>query len=182
MIHRAPFGSMERFIAVLIEHCAGKFPLWLAPEQVAILPISEKYNTYAKNILHLLNNNYDIRGFIDDRNEKTGRKIRDAEMIKIPFMLIVGEEEENAKLVSVRKQGEGDLGVFSLEEFDYKKFLYGQKKRQKENLAKTAKIVLKELRFGPNTDDHDFNFKLKHAINFLQGGARLKAFVHFKGR
>lgn len=116
MIHRAPFGSMERFIAVLIEHCAGKFPIWLAPEQVAVLPISDKYNEYAKNVLKKLNN-YDIRSFVDDRNEKTGKKIRDTEILKIPFMLIVGEKEMNAKSVSVRKQGEGDLGTFSIEEF-----------------------------------------------------------------
>ena len=116
MIHRAPFGSMERFVAVLIEHCAGKFPLWLTPDQFAVLPISEKYNSYAKNVLGLLNN-YDLRGFVDDRNEKTGKKIRDTEILKIPFMLIVGEKEDNDKSVSVRKQGEGDLGTFSIEEF-----------------------------------------------------------------
>jgi threonyl-tRNA synthetase len=116
MIHRAPFGSMERFVAVLIEHCAGKFPLWLTPEQAIILPISEKYNNYAKKVLNLLNN-YDIRALIDDRNEKTGRKIRDAELNKIPYMLIVGEKEENDGMVSVRKQGEGDLGAFTIEDF-----------------------------------------------------------------
>ncbi len=116
MIHRAPFGSLERFVAVLIEHCAGKFPLWLTPEQAIILPISEKYNKYAEKVLHLLKN-YDIRALIDDRSEKTGRKIRDAELRKIPFMLIVGEKEENDNSISVRKQGAGDLGVFQIEKF-----------------------------------------------------------------
>lgn len=116
MIHRAPFGSMERFVAVLIEHCAGKFPLWLTPEQVAILPISEKYNDYAKKLLGLLEN-YDIRGLIDDRNEKIGKKIRDTELKKIPYMVVVGEKEEAENKVAVRRQGEGDLGSFSIEEF-----------------------------------------------------------------
>lgn len=116
MIHRAPFGSLERFIAVLIEHCAGKFPLWLTPEQIAILPISEKYNDYAKKVLELLKN-YDIRGLVDDRNEKIGKKIRDTELKKVPYMLIVGEKEEAENQVSVRKQGEGDLGSFSIEDF-----------------------------------------------------------------
>jgi threonyl-tRNA synthetase len=116
MIHRAPFGSLERFIAVLIEHCAGKFPLWLTPEQISILPISEKYNDYAKKVLELLKN-YDIRGLVDDRNEKIGKKIRDTELQKVPYMLIVGEKEEAENMVSVRKQGEGDLGSFSLEDF-----------------------------------------------------------------
>lgn len=116
MIHRAPFGSMERFVAVLVEHCAGKFPLWLAPEQVIILPISEKYQKYAEKVSQFLKNS-DIRALIDDRSEKTGRKIRDAEMRKIPFMLIVGEKEEAEGTVSVRKQSEGDLGSFTLEAF-----------------------------------------------------------------
>jgi threonyl-tRNA synthetase len=116
MIHRAPFGSLERFVAVLIEHCAGKFPLWLTPEQIAILPISEKYNDYAKKVLELLKN-YDIRGLVDDRNEKIGKKIRDTELKKVPYMLIVGEKEEEENKVSVRKQGDGDLGNFSIEEF-----------------------------------------------------------------
>jgi threonyl-tRNA synthetase len=116
MIHRAPFGSLERFIAVLIEHCAGKFPLWLTPEQIAILPISEKYNDYAKKVLELLKN-YDIRGLVDDRNEKIGKKIRDTELKKVPYMLIVGEKEEADQQVSVRKQAEGDLGSFSIEDF-----------------------------------------------------------------
>ena len=116
MIHRAPFGSMERFIAVLLEHTAGKFPLWLTPEQVIILPISDKYQKYAENVLCLLENS-EIRALIDSRNEKTGRKIRDAELNKIPFMLIVGEQEEKGGLVSVRKQGEGDMGTLTINEF-----------------------------------------------------------------
>jgi threonyl-tRNA synthetase len=116
MIHRAPFGSLERFVAVLLEHCAGNFPLWLTPEQFAILPISEKYNDHAKNVLELLKN-YDIRGLVDDRNEKIGKKIRDTELQKIPFMLIVGEKEVEQNKVSVRKHGQGDLGSFTIEEF-----------------------------------------------------------------
>ena len=116
MIHRAPFGSMERFVAVLIEHTAGKFPLWLTPEQAVILPVSEKYNEYAKKVLNLLNN-YDIRSSVDDRNEKIGRKIRDNELKRIPFMLIVGEKEEAENSVSVRKQGDGDKGTYKIEDF-----------------------------------------------------------------
>jgi threonyl-tRNA synthetase len=116
MIHRAPFGSLERFVAVLIEHCAGNFPLWLSPDQYIILPISEKYADYAKTISDSLNN-YDIRGLIDNRDEKIGKKIRDAEVKKIPFMLIVGEKEQENGQVSVRKHGEGDLGSLSLDEF-----------------------------------------------------------------
>ncbi|PCI94585.1 MAG: threonine--tRNA ligase [Flavobacteriales bacterium] len=116
MIHRAPFGSMERFVAVLIEHCAGNFPLWLTPDQVAILPISEKYNESCKNILNSLNN-YDIRGFVDERNEKIGRKIRDAEVKKVPFMLIIGEKEIESNSLAVRKHGEGDIGEFTEKEF-----------------------------------------------------------------
>lgn len=116
MIHRAPFGSLERFIAVLIEHTSGKFPLWLNPDQFIVLPISEKYNDYAQEILNLLKN-YDIRGLVDERNEKIGKKIRDAELNKIPYMLIVGEQEANDRKVAVRRQGEGDLGVFSIDEF-----------------------------------------------------------------
>ena len=116
MIHRAPFGSMERFIAILLEHTGGNFPLWLTPEQVIILPISEKYQKYTEKVLHLLENS-EIRALVDDRNEKTGRKIRDAEVSKIPFMVIVGEKEENEGTVSVRKHGEGDLGTFTIEEF-----------------------------------------------------------------
>ena len=116
MIHRAPFGSMERFIAILLENTAGDFPLWLAPDQFIILPISEKYADYAKKVSQLLEN-HDISGLIDDRNEKTGKKIRDAEIKKYPFMLIVGENEENAGTVSVRRRGEGDLGTMSIEDF-----------------------------------------------------------------
>ena len=116
MIHRAPFGSLERFIALLIEHTAGKFPLWLSPEQFIILPVSQQYNDYAKEVLKLLKN-YDIRGLVDGRAEKVGRKIRDAELKKIPFMLIIGEKEAQEKTVSVRQQGKGDLGVFSLDKF-----------------------------------------------------------------
>ncbi len=116
MIHRAPFGSMERFVAVLLEHCAGKFPLWLTPDQVAILPVSEKYNDYAKKLSGLLKN-YDLRALVDERNEKVGRKIRDTELMKVPYMLIVGEKEMESGNLSVRKQGEGDIGTFSVEEF-----------------------------------------------------------------
>ncbi len=116
MIHRAPFGSLERFVAVLIEHCAGNFPLWLTPEQYTILPISEKYEDYAKKLSESLKK-HDIRGLIDLRDEKIGRKIRDAEVKKIPYMLIVGEKEAAEDMVSVRKHGEGDLGSMSLEEF-----------------------------------------------------------------
>ena len=116
MIHRAPFGSMERFIAILIENTAGDFPLWLSPEQFIILPISEKYVDYAKKVSQLLEN-HDISGLIDDRNEKTGKKIRDAELKKLPFMLVVGENEENEGTISVRRRGEGDLGAMKLEDF-----------------------------------------------------------------
>lgn len=116
MIHRAPFGSMERFVAVLIEHTAGKFPLWLTPEQVVILPISEKYNDYAQKVSESLNNS-DIRAIIDERNEKIGRKIRDNELKRIPYLLIVGEKEMEENTVSVRRQGEGDKGTMQLDEF-----------------------------------------------------------------
>lgn len=116
MIHRAPFGSLERFVAVLIEHCAGNFPLWLAPDQVAVLPISERFNDYADMVFQKLKAE-DIRGIFDDRDEKIGRKIRDAETKKIPFMLIVGEKEAAENMVSVRKHGQGDQGAVSLDEF-----------------------------------------------------------------
>lgn len=116
MIHRAPFGSMERFVAVLLEHCAGKFPLWLIPDQAMIIPISEKFINYSKKVLNLLNN-YEIRTLIDERNEKTGKKIRDAELQRIPYMLVVGEKEEAEGTVSVRKQGQGDMGSFKIEDF-----------------------------------------------------------------
>lgn len=116
MIHRAPFGSMERFIAVLIEHCAGKFPLWLAPTQVSILPISDKFIPYSQEVMKLLQQ-ADIRAEVDDRNEKIGKKIRDTELNKVPLMLIIGEKEMNEGKVSVRRQGKGDLGAQSVEEF-----------------------------------------------------------------
>jgi threonyl-tRNA synthetase len=116
MIHRAPFGSLERFIAVLIEHCAGNFPLWLAPDQIAVLPISERFNDYAKVVFDKLKEQ-DIRGLLDDRDEKVGRKIRDAETKKIPYMLIVGEREASEGLVAVRKHGQGDQGSINLDEF-----------------------------------------------------------------
>ncbi|MCA6074601.1 threonine--tRNA ligase [Fulvivirga sedimenti] len=116
MIHRAPFGSMERFIAVLIEHCAGNFPLWLAPDQIAVLPISEKYQAYAEKVFQELSE-ADIRGFLDNRDEKIGRKIRDAEVSKVPFMLILGEKEQETGTVSIRRHGQGDVGGMALDEF-----------------------------------------------------------------
>jgi threonyl-tRNA synthetase len=116
MIHRAPFGSMERFVAVLIEHTAGKFPLWLTPEQVVVMPISEKFNDYARKVSNILNIS-DIRTVVDDRNEKIGRKIRDNELKRIPYLLIVGEKEADSNSVSVRRQGEGDKGTMSIEQF-----------------------------------------------------------------
>ena len=116
MIHRAPFGSMERFVAVLIEHTGGKFPLWLTPDQAVVLPVSEKYNDYAKKVCELLNN-YDIRASIDDRNETIGKKIRENELKRIPFLLIVGEKEADSNLVSVRRQGQGDQGQMNVEDF-----------------------------------------------------------------
>lgn len=116
MIHRAPFGSLERFLGVLTEHTAGKFPLWLTPDQIAILPISERFSGYCHRILDELSA-VDIRGFVDDRNETIGKKIRDTELKKIPFMLVIGEKEAEAHMVSVRKQGEGDLGQMPVAEF-----------------------------------------------------------------
>jgi len=116
MIHRAPFGSMERFIAVLIEHCAGKFPLWLSPVQVKLLPISDKFIPYAEQVLERLKQ-AEIRGEVDDRNEKIGKKIRDTELAKVPLMLVIGEKEMNENKVAVRRQGKGDLGVQSIEDF-----------------------------------------------------------------
>lgn len=116
MIHRAPFGSLERFVAVLIEHTAGKFPLWLTPEQAVVLPVSEKYNEYASKVAKLLKNN-DIRAVIDDRNEKIGKKIRDNELKRIPYLLVVGEREATDNTLSVRRQGGGDQGVMTIEEF-----------------------------------------------------------------
>jgi threonyl-tRNA synthetase len=116
MIHRAPFGSMERFTAVLIEHCAGKFPLWLTPEQFAVLPVSDKYIDYAFEVKQQLEAE-DLRGIVDDRNETIGRKIRDNELKRIPYLLIVGEKEVESGAVAVRKQGEGDQGAVSVAEF-----------------------------------------------------------------
>ena len=115
MIHRAPFGSLERFVAVLIEHCAGIFPLWLAPEQAIILPISDKFNDYAKKVSNLLKNS-DIRAAVDERAERAGKKIRDAEMMKIPYMMIIGEKEMTENKVSVRIHGQGDKGMLALDE------------------------------------------------------------------
>lgn len=116
MIHRAPFGSMERFVAVLLENCAGKLPLWLVPTQVKILPISDKYNDYAYEVEKNLKAR-NIRASIDDRSEKIGRKIRDTELAKIPYMLIVGEKEMESRTVGVRKQSAGELGNQDLETF-----------------------------------------------------------------
>jgi threonyl-tRNA synthetase len=117
MIHRAPFGSLERFTALLIEHCAGKFPLWLAPVQVKVLPISDKFMDYAENVLNNLKN-ADIRAEIDDRSEKIGKKIRDTELAKVPFMLVIGEKEVTEQKISVRRQSKGDLGAMTLDEFE----------------------------------------------------------------
>jgi threonyl-tRNA synthetase len=129
MIHRAPFGSMERFVAVLIEHTAGKFPLWLTPDQAVILPISEKYHDYAEKVSKFLKN-YDIRTLIDERSEKIGKKIRDNELKRIPYLLIIGEKEVESGTVSVRRQGEGDRGAMKLEEFAH--FLEAEIKNQLE--------------------------------------------------
>jgi threonyl-tRNA synthetase len=116
MIHRAPFGSMERFVAVLIEHTAGEFPLWLAPDQAVIIPISDKYQEYAEKICQLLKN-YDIRTFIDSRSEKVGKKIRDNELKKIPYLIIVGEKEVTQENISVRRHKKGDLGSMCVDDF-----------------------------------------------------------------
>lgn len=116
MIHRAPFGSMERFVAILIEHCAGNFPLWLTPDQICILTVSEKYNEDAHKLLNVLNN-YDIRGLVDDRNERVGKKIRDTEIKKTPYMIVLGEEEVKTGQLAIRKHGEGDIGKMSVEKF-----------------------------------------------------------------
>jgi threonyl-tRNA synthetase len=131
MIHRAPFGSMERFVAVLIEHTAGKFPLWLTPDQAVILPISEKYHDYAEKVSKFLKN-YDIRTLIDERSEKIGKKIRDNELKRIPYLLIIGEKEQDSGTISVRRQGEGDRGVMSLEEFA--KFMQKEVENQLEGM------------------------------------------------
>jgi threonyl-tRNA synthetase len=116
MIHRAPFGSMERFVAVLLEHTAGKLPLWLSPDQVNIVPVSEKYADYAKKVCNFLNN-CEIRASVDDRNETLGKRIRESELKRIPFLLIVGEKEQENESVSVRRQGGIDLGAMTQEEF-----------------------------------------------------------------
>jgi len=131
MIHRAPFGSMERFVAVLIEHTAGKFPLWLTPDQAVILPISEKFHDYAEKVSNLLKN-YDIRTLIDERSEKIGKKIRDNELKRIPYLLIIGEKEQENGTVSVRRQGEGDKGEMELE--DFAQFLQAEVKNQLESM------------------------------------------------
>jgi threonyl-tRNA synthetase len=116
MIHRAPFGSLERFIAVIIEHTGGRFPLWLSPEQAIILPVSDKYLDVCEKLKQELSD-LDIRATVDDRNEKVGRKIRDAELTKIPFMLVVGEKEAADGTISVREHGQGDLGSLTVEAF-----------------------------------------------------------------
>ena len=116
IIHRAPLGTHERFIGFLLEHYAGKFPLWLAPQQVKLLPISDKYMDYAQTVLESLKN-ADIRAGIDDRSEKIGKKIRDTELARVPYMLIIGEKEVNEKKVAVRKQGKGDLGAQDVDTF-----------------------------------------------------------------
>ena len=116
MIHRAPFGSLERFTAVLIEHTAGHFPLWLTPDQVAILPISEKYNDYAEKLRKYFDRN-NVRAYVDDRNEKIGRKIRDAQMEKVPYMVVVGDRDMENGTVSPRHRADGDLGAMSMDEF-----------------------------------------------------------------
>ncbi|MCF8362222.1 MAG: threonine--tRNA ligase [Prolixibacteraceae bacterium] len=131
MIHRAPFGSMERFVAVLIEHTAGKFPLWLTPEQAVVLPISEKFNEYARKVSNILNIS-DIRTVVDDRNEKIGRKIRDNELKRIPYLLIVGEKEADDESVSVRRQGEGDKGTMTINGFA--NFIKNEVKEQLESI------------------------------------------------
>jgi threonyl-tRNA synthetase len=116
MIHRAPFGSMERFVAVLLEHCGGNLPLWLSPQQVKVLPISDKYNDYAQQVVNALAEE-DIRAEVDDRSEKIGRKIRDTELMKIPYMLIVGEREMAEKMVTIRKRGGENKGILLIEHF-----------------------------------------------------------------
>ena len=116
MIHRAPFGSMERFVALLLEHTGGNFPLWLIPNQAIVLPVSEKHEKYAEKVLNSLENN-EIRALIDNRNETVGKKIREAEVKKVPFMLIVGEQEENSNKLSVRRHGGEDMGSMDIEKF-----------------------------------------------------------------
>lgn len=130
MIHRAPFGSLERFVAVLLEHTAGRFPLWLAPDQAVVLPISEKFNDYAHDVARRLNM-ADVRAIVDDRNEKIGKKIRDNELKRIPYLLVVGEKEAEKDEVSVRKQGEGDKGTMKIATFA-------------ENLAKEVEEMINQ--------------------------------------
>ena len=130
MIHRAPFGSMERFVAVLLEHTAGRFPLWLTPDQAVVLPISEKFNDYAHEVAKRLNA-VDVRTIVDDRNEKIGKKIRDNELKRIPYLLIVGEKEAQNDEISVRKQGEGDKGSMKITTFA-------------ENLAKEVEQMINQ--------------------------------------
>lgn len=137
MIHRAPFGSLERFTAVLIEHTAGHFPLWLAPDQVAILPISEKYNDYAQKVAKYLDS-VGVRGTIDDRNEKIGRKIRDNELKRVPYMVIVGEKESEEGLVSMRKQGGGEQATMTMQDFATRI------NTEVENMLKSAKVETPE--------------------------------------
>jgi threonyl-tRNA synthetase len=127
MIHRTIFGSLERFVAVLIENTAGKFPLWLAPEKAVILPISDKFNDYASNVLEILNNS-DICTLIDDRSEKIGKKIRDNELKRIPYLIIIGEKETESGTISVRKQGEGDKG--SMKTGDFVSFIHSEIKKE----------------------------------------------------
>ncbi len=131
MIHRAPFGSMERFVAILIEHTGGNFPLWLSPDQIAVLPISEKFNDYAQEVFQELEQ-HDIRGFLDLRDEKIGRKIRDAEVNKVPYMVIIGEKEVAEKKVSLRKHREGDKGNYTLDEFQ--SFFAGEIEKSMQNI------------------------------------------------
>eukprot|EP01132_Coremiostelium_polycephalum_P000079 gene79-105_t len=262
MIHRAPFGSLERFIAILLEHTAGKLPLWLAPEQVAILPIAEKFAGYAQEVYEVLCS-HNLRCFIDLREETIGKRIREAEMNKVPYMVIIGEKEQLERTLSVRKQGVGDQGSCTVDDLllaisfheqkeswifvsctirrveepyrinqwinapevrivdneqesgiyplaealkmaerkgldlveispnsvppvckivEYSKFKYEQKKKQKEIKSKSQKTIVKEIRLGPNTDEHDLNFKIKHATKFLQDGAKVKVYVQFVGR
>jgi threonyl-tRNA synthetase len=141
MIHRAPFGSMERFIAVLLEHCGGNLPLWLAPLQVMILPISDKYSEYAHSVAASLKK-AEIRAELDERSEKIGRKIRDTELMKTPYMLIVGEKEAAEGSVSVRKHGEGDKGAVSIDAFvsDIKQIVAEQMLGKKRDVAVAGQL------------------------------------------
>ena len=156
MIHRAPFGSLERFCAVLIEHTAGHFPLWLTPDQVAILPISEKYNDYAKRVSKYLDEQ-GVRATIDDRNEKIGRKIRDNEIKRVPYMVIVGEKEAADGLVSMRCQGGGEQATMRMDEFA--KRVNGEVAGRQHWLSKSGKPVLSAVFyfvFDRKTHENDF--------------------------